>query len=126
MRCLIENYGYVKGKKAAKRKVAEVKKFASTEGLLTSATRKNYTHKYSAKRVVHKTKIETYRFADDAAYGQLILSYDLQFKKGKLAKKVAVGVILQAQETNLNKLHEKKGKALKNQVRKLSKVAIKT
>jgi len=126
LNALVENYGYVKGKKAAKRKLPDIKELAKAEGVFTSANRKDYTHKYVAKRIVHETKIQTYRFAYEGAYGQLILSYDLQFKKGKLAKKVPVGLIFQSQEINLNRIHKNKGKVLKNQVRRLSKVAIKT
>jgi len=121
---LVENYGYVKSKKAAKAKLAEIRALTNDGGVLSSAKRNKYTDKYTKKNIRHKTKIETYRFTLDEGYGSLILTHDLLYKKGKLIKRVSVGMIIQAQETRLsNKLYKNKGKIMKKQMRKLSTVA---
>ena len=123
---LIDSYGYVKGKKAAKVKIAEVTDSLAEDEAFRSAKFKKYTYKYKTKKVKHKTKIMTYRFVEDGLDAQLILSFDVQHKNGKLKKKVPVGIMFQAQETKLgNKLHKKKGKILKKQVAKLNAIGMK-
>ncbi len=122
------NSGHIKGKKAAKAKVAEASD-AYLSGLSTTIKTKKYTYKYKAKGKQHKTKIELVRTDDGTNYGQLILSYDLVKKKnGKLVKRVPVGIMAGAQGVPgvSDKLRKKKGKLLKKQVRKLTKVAAKT
>ncbi len=121
------NYGYVKGKAAAKHKVAEVQTVTADLYPVPAATEK-YTYKFKAKGKKHKTKITALRYQDEGQYSELILSYDLIKKKnGKLKKRVPTSIMIPVQGVPGlgDKLHKKDGKLLKKQVRKLNKAAAK-
>ncbi len=122
------NSGYIKGKAAAKHKIAEVRALY-LEAYTATGSSVKYTNKYKAKGKKHKTKIKVISFQDDDVYRKVIFSYDLVKKKnGKLKKRVPTGVMTQVQGAAElgNNLSKKNGKLLKKQVRKLTKVAAKT